>query len=236
MTVYVYDLDGTLTPPRLSMTNDFACRFRPWLQQNKAFIASGSDFEKVTEQIPQEMLNDFTGLYCSMGNEFFQQGKMIYQKPFCMNKQLIECLEELRSTTKYPDKLFDNYIEVRMGMLNFSIIGRDCPYQEREKYFEWDKVHQEREKIKQKLSEHFLEYDFSIGGMISMDIVQKGCGKGQVAFHLRQRYPNEEIVFLGDKTFEGGNDYELAFQLRKMENTQVIQINHYEEVLSFLKI
>lgn len=236
MTVYVYDLDGTLTPPRLPMTEAFAQRFWPWLKQNKVFIASGSDFEKVTEQLPQDMYADFSGLYCSMGNELFRKDEKIYTKDFNLNPVLLSCLESYRKKTAYPYQLFDNYIEQRTGMLNFSVIGRDCPYAEREKYFAWDLENQEREKIKQELSALFPEYDFSVGGMISMDIVQKGCGKGQIALHLRQQFPEEEIIFFGDKTFEGGNDYELACQLNKMDNTRVIQIDQYEHVLDILEI
>ena len=31
MTKYLFDMDGTLTPPRLPMTEDFADAFVPWL-------------------------------------------------------------------------------------------------------------------------------------------------------------------------------------------------------------
>lgn len=68
-----------------------------------------------------------------------------------------------------------------------------------------------------------------------MDITPQGCGKGQIAHHLRKQYPNEKIIFFGDKTFAGGNDYELAYELSQLENTQVVQVNSPEEVLMFLK-
>ena len=37
-----------------------------------------------------------------------------------------------------------------------------------------------------------------------------------------------------DKTFKGGNDYELAQALSQMNNTLVVQVNSPEEVLMFL--
>lgn len=49
-------MDGTLTPPRLPMTEDFADTFVPWLAHHKAFIATGSDFAKVMEQLPDSFL------------------------------------------------------------------------------------------------------------------------------------------------------------------------------------
>ena len=68
-----------------------------------------------------------------------------------------------------------------------------------------------------------------------MDITPKGYGKEQIAQHLRKTYPSEKIIFFGDKTFEGGNDYELAEALRQLENTAVVQINRPEDVLMYLK-
>lgn len=68
-----------------------------------------------------------------------------------------------------------------------------------------------------------------------MDITPKGFGKGQIAKHLRQTYPTDKIIFFGDKTFIGGNDYELAHTLSEIPNTQVVQVNAPEEVLMFLK-
>ena len=38
----------------------------------------------------------------------------------------------------------------------------------------------------------------------------------------------------GDRTFEGGNDYELACALREYENTKVIQVENPDEVLEKL--
>jgi phosphomannomutase len=120
-------------------------------------------------------------------------------------------------------------------MINFSVLGRDCPYQERERYSAWDKVVNEREKIASELQKEFPQYEISVGGSISMDITPQGCGKGQIAKHLRNQYPDEKIIFFGDKTFEGGNDFELAQALRKIENTQVVQVDGPQEVLAYLQ-
>ena len=51
-------MDGTLTPPRLPMTEDFAETFVPWLAHHKAFIATGSDFAKVKEQLPDSVIKE----------------------------------------------------------------------------------------------------------------------------------------------------------------------------------
>lgn len=235
MTVYVFDMDGTLTPARLPMTAEFAVRFHEWQKTHKSFVATGSDLSKVEEQLPPSVLNAFTGVYCSMGNMLWTNGNVVYQKEFAEDKALFERLEYYRSHTEYPCPLFPNYIEKRVGMVNFSVLGRDCPYTERQRYCTWDKTAHERLKIQSDLQNLFPQYEIAVGGSISMDITLKGCGKGQIAHHLRTTYPDETIIFFGDKTFKGGNDYELAFELEQMSDTQVVQVDAPDNVLVFLE-
>ena len=236
MTIYVFDMDGTLTPARLPMEADFANRFCEWQKTHKSFIATGSDYLKVEEQLPDFVINAFTGLFTSMGNVLTAQGQQIYQNNFKADLELLADLEKYRQNTEYTGGLYPNYIEERIGMINFSVLGRNCPYEEREKYSAWDKQAGEREKIARELQKKFPQYEISVGGSISIDITRSGCGKGQIAKCLREKYPSEKIIFFGDKTFEGGNDYELAEALLKYENTEVIQVSGREDVEKYLQI
>lgn len=236
MTIYIFDMDGTLTPPRKAMQQDFALHFVKWQQMHKSFIATGSDYKKVEEQLPQNVIEAFTGLYTSMGNVLTANGKKVYQHNFAADAKLFDLLEQYRKNTEYKGNLYPNYIEERIGMINFSVLGRDCPYEEREKYSIWDKESQEREKIAAELRKIFPQYEIAVGGAISIDITPQGRGKGQIARHLRESYPNEEIIFFGDKTFVGGNDYALAEALRQFDNTKIVQVEGPKEVLSYLSI
>lgn len=232
--IYVFDMDGTLTPARKPMEAEFAIQFYEWQKMHKSFIATGSDYKKVEEQLPPSVVNAFSGIYCSMGNLLVSHGQVVYQNDFKPNSELLNCLEDFRKNTTYSGQLYPNYIEQRIGMVNFSVLGRDCPYEERERYGVWDRNNGERVKIQQFLLKKFPELDIAVGGSISIDITPKGFGKGQIAQHLRQTYPNEKIIFLGDKTFKGGNDYELADALNQIANTQVVQVNNPDDVLNFL--
>ena len=225
--VYLFDMDGTLTPARLPMTDEFSTVFKPWLQTHTAYIATGSDFKKVQEQIPEEIISCFSGVYCSMGNFLWSKGSVVYCNKFAEDPKLDAILDGYRKNTKYPYQLFDNYIEKRPGMINFSVLGRD-----------WDKENHERLMIKEQLLKTFGEkYEVAVGGSISIDITPTGLGKGQVARKVRENYPQSTIVFFGDKTMLGGNDYELAQALRQMDdNTKVVQVEGPEEVCSVLKL
>lgn len=52
---------------------------------------------------------------------------------------------------------------------------------------------------------------YSIGGQISFDVFPVGWDK---TFCLRFLKDYQEIYFFGDKTYEGGNDYEIYEALK----------------------
>ncbi|MBQ8750632.1 MAG: hypothetical protein IJZ30_03225 [Alphaproteobacteria bacterium] len=236
MNIYIFDMDGTLTLPRQKMEKDFSYRFLPWLKMRLAYLVAGSNYEKITEQLPPDIISSFSGVYSSMGNVFHQKGVEIYRNDIKLNKEMLQTLERFRKSTEYNGKLYTNYMELRPGMLNFTVLGRNCPFAERAKYHEWDNIHHEREKIAKAINEQFDEYVATLGGKISIDIVTKGGGKEQIAEHIRARHPNDKIIFIADRTEVGGSDYTLAEALRNMENTEVITVKSPEDVLSYLNI
>lgn len=109
------------------------------------------------------------------------------------------------------------FIEFRNGMINVSPIGRNATKQERDDYQKYDLEHHIRETMVKKLQEAFpgsgLKY--SIGGQISFDVFPEGWDKRYCLGHLEAEGKREggikydTIHFFGDKTMEGGNDYEL---------------------------
>jgi len=102
------------------------------------------------------------------------------------------------------------FVEFRVGMLNISPIGRNCSQQERCDYEKYDLEHGIRSRFVSVLKEKFADYNltFSIGGQISFDVFPNGWDKTYCLPFLKKD-GFEEIHFFGDKTFKGGNDYEI---------------------------
>lgn len=72
-----------------------------------------------------------------------------------------------------------------------------------------------------KMREKFEEshgFKFSIGGQISIDVFPKGWDKTYCLQHIEEF---EEVHFFGDKTSEGGNDYEIYNSPRVKGHTVV---------------
>ena len=162
-------MDGTLTPSRRKMTPDFEKFFSEWANKNTFFLVSGSDLEKIREQVPEYILNLSEGVFTCGGNQLWLNGKLSYNHEFKPQEDLLSFLEERVQNSKYPLRA-GNHIEDRGSMLNFSIIGRDCSVDQRLDYFEYDIENQERASIAKEIIDRWNNLDAVIGGQISIDI------------------------------------------------------------------
>jgi phosphomannomutase len=62
-----------------------------------------------------------------------------------------------------------------------------------------------------------LPLEIAIGGQISIDIYPTGLNKTRCLQYIENMY--DEIHFIGDKTMEGGNDYEIYNDKRVIGHT-----------------
>jgi len=226
--IYIFDVDGTLTPSRGKMTKDFAEFFDKWSSDNEYYLVTGSDLEKLKEQLPITYIDRAEGLFTCCGNQFYIDGKLQYENKFEVPRKLKKLLGTILSNSSYPYR-YGNHIEDRGSLLNFSIVGRDCTQEQRDEYFDWDRKKGERKIIAQAIREKFPDLDAVIGGQISIDIYPKGKDKSQVIHKLKSleipKIPrfDYEYIFIGDRVREGGNDYPLAKVMYEMENCSAAQ-------------
>ncbi len=68
--VYIFDVDGTLTPSRLPMTKEFQKFFKEWVKKNKFYLVTGSNIEKLQEQMCMYDI-EAQGLFTCCGNEMW---------------------------------------------------------------------------------------------------------------------------------------------------------------------
>ena len=221
-TIYIFDMDGTLTPSRREMTPDFEEFYSNWANNHTFFLVSGSNLEKIKEQVPEYILNLSKGVFTCGGNQLWLKGELSYNHEFKPENDLINFLEQKLKESPYPLRA-GNHIEDRGSMLNFSVVGRDCTLDERLDYFKYDSESNERNMIADEIIRRWSNLDAVIGGQISIDITPRGMNKSQVLEEVRKFYPDEKYIFIGDRTMKGGNDYPLARIMQEEENCYVFQ-------------
>ena len=68
--IYIFDVDGTLTPSRQPMTKEFQKFFSEWVKNNKFYLVTGSDIEKLQEQMCYFDI-EAEALFTCCGNEMW---------------------------------------------------------------------------------------------------------------------------------------------------------------------
>lgn len=209
---FLFDVDGTLTPHRQKMAVDLKslfirCLSRDQKRGHKIFLVTGSDKEKTIEQIGLQIWMSVDGCYQNSGNQLYKHGELIKESDWTPTGGLVSSIHNHIKSSPWNGTAGNN-LEHRIGMLNFSTIGRDCTQEEREYYYEWDQQWKEREFIVDQLSKAYPEIDFATGGQISIDVYPRGKDKSQVLEDMKG-----EVFFIGDNCGKGGNDYPIHSKL-----------------------
>ena len=211
---YIFDIDGTLTPSRGKIDKNFKDKFYKWMVSTKksgdsVYFITGSDKDKTIEQIGKRIWKTATKCYQSCGNAVFENGDLVYQLDFPLTDELEVLLKKFLANSPMYGK-YTNNIEERIGLINFSTIGRDCPQNARKEYYEWDKLANERKIFCNEIMHRFPDIEASVGGEISIDIHAKGKNKSQILHYVKG-----PVTFFGDKCRQGGNDYPIVDYLEK---------------------
>jgi phosphomannomutase len=233
MKIYLFDIDGTLTNPRQKMSSDHTLALLSWITNKNVYLVTGSDYPKVKEQLPDSIVRKCNGIFCSMGNQFIQNNKIIYEKKWKPTQSLEDDLNFLYKSSEFPHK-GKTIIEPRVGMINFSIVGREASQKERDIYSRWDTVMKERKAIVKILSNKYTNLDFKIGGQISIDIQPKGKNKSQASKWLRKKFKGCELYFFGDKCSESGNDYDIVKDIQEHGDGKTFCVSGPNETMSIL--
>ena len=100
----------------------------------------------------------------------------------------------------------DEIIENRLSQVTFSALGQKAGTKEK---YAWDPDCKKREAIVKRAKELAPEFDYEIGGTTSINAITPGMNKVFGMTHLLEELnvTKEDILYFGDMTQPGGNDY-----------------------------
>ena len=210
----LFDVDGTLSEPRKTASPETITYLAELRKKICIGVVGGSDLVKQKEQLGDSP-SMFDFCFSENGLLAMKDGEKIGQTSFKDHmgeekiKKLINWILKYFSELDLPMKR-GTFVEWRNGMINVSPIGRGCSMQERNEYEKYDLEHNVRPKMVAALQKEFADYNltYSIGGQISFDVFPTGWDKTFCLNYLPES-DFDEIHFFGDKTFKGGNDYEI---------------------------
>ncbi|KAF9174306.1 Phosphomannomutase [Mortierella sp. AD011] len=237
--ICLFDVDGTLTPARLEITKSMEETLVELRKKCVIGFVGGSDLNKQVEQLGPNVLQNFDFCFSENGLTAYKNGVQLASQSFIgylgeeRYKKLANFVLRYIADLDIPVKR-GTFIEFRNGMINISPIGRNCSHPERNEFEKFDLEHKLREKFVVALQEEFPDYGltYSIGGQISFDVFPTGWDKTYCLRHIENEN-FKTIHFFGDKTFKGGNDYEIYTDSR-VTGHAVTSPNDTERILKEL--
>jgi len=182
----------------------------------KVAVISGGDWPQFETQVlshlpHDEHLNNLS-LLPTCGTKFYQYGaawKKLYSEEFTgeEKKKIIDSLKKAVASSDFTiEKVWGESIQDRGSQITFSALGQQAPIEEKKK---WDPDFGKRTKMKTLLDKLIPEFSVRLGGSTSVDVTKPGIDKAYGIRKLRDilGIAIDEMIFIGDALFPGGNDY-----------------------------
>ena len=234
-TALLFDIDSTLTPPRLPITEPMVAVLRRL--EVPFHVAAGSHMALLEKQFFEPLFEyGFRGQF----DAFISNGAMHYHCDFSNGPQVREIdvfdihrhlgdqayefvLDTLAQTSRLPQfrlpdhlKIFGETIANRISMVNFSPIGRvkiETPEvrENRKNFVRFDEATHYRRNILRHFDDVFSDLmagkdlRITLGGQTSFDIGILNQDKSK-AVRVLLETGIERLIFIGDALFDGGND------------------------------
>lgn len=234
-TIVLFDMDGTLTPPRKELDRDLVPALRELAKISEIGIVTGSDHNYVLQQMGLLMENSEIRyklhiLPCN-GTKYYPPPKTAaHTHELVFQKNMREELGELQFSTimqfilqrqsqlhLYSIPLTGHFVNYRGSMINWSPIGRNASDVDRQRFENFDKPDNSFRMGEIKSFKNFLirknlnsSLEVKLGGETSFDIYPKGWDK---TFAL-QHFEDYECWFVGDRCGDNGNDQTIYERLR----------------------
>ncbi len=212
----VFDLDGTLAESKASLDAEMATLLDALLRVAKVAVISGGGWPQFETQLLSQLSRDERLIDLSLlptcGTQFFKYSSgwtLLYAENFSdEEKQLIvHSLKEVIDSSEFLiETTWGEQIEDRGSQITFSALGQQAPIEEKDK---WDPDFAKRKKMQVRLERLIPGFSVRLGGTTSVDITKLGIDKGYGMRKLRDTLGIElqEMLFIGDALFPGGNDY-----------------------------
>ncbi len=212
----VFDLDGTLAESKTSLDTEMAALLHELIGIIKVAVISGGNWAQFEKQLLSNLPHDESlknlSLLPTCGTKFYKytgDWEKIYSEDFTDDEK-IKIIGSLKKVIEEVDfkveKVWGEVIEDRGSQITFSALGQQEPIKEKKK---WDPDFVKRKKMKALLDKLIPEFSVRLGGATSIDITKHGIDKAYGIRKLRDvlGIAINEMIFIGDAIFPGGNDY-----------------------------
>lgn len=239
-----FDLDDTLAVTKSPISDRMGELLVQLLDYYDICIISGGKFEQFRVQVVErlEASDKQLGrlhLMPTCGTRYYKhdaktnEWKLQYAEDLSDDekKHIMMALEKsAKELGLWLEKPYGDIIEDRLSQITYSALGQKAPAEEK---YRWAEENVEAKKVlRQKVADQLPELEVRLGGSTSVDITRIGIDKayGMQKIIETESIKKTEVLFIGDKLQEGGNDYPV-----KAMGIDCIEVGGWEETALILE-
>jgi len=215
-----FDLDDTLAVTKSPMSDKMAELLVKLLYHYEVCIISGGKFEQFKMQVidrleANHLLLRKLHLMPTCGTRYYRYNEIEekWQKQYAedltesQKNEVIKILEEeAKKLGLWREKTWGDIIEDRGSQITYSALGQQAPPEEKYKWA--DENSDVKNKFRDSVAQRVPNLEVRLGGSTSIDITRPGIDKayGMQKLIDEMEISKDEVLFVGDKLEEGGND------------------------------
>lgn len=215
----LFDVDGTIAASGQQISDQMFDLFQK-LHQNGFHlgIVGGGTYAKIIYQL-RDTNNLFEHIFSECGCIYHRNNYIITKKNIRDHKYYFEINQIIKTGLEFLSKvdytLTGNFVDLRTGIVYFSLIGMQANEFERNKFMSLDKEHNYRKNLIEIMRTKAKELgvmdkiDILEGGSVGISIYPSEWNKVQVIDKLSETTNYTNIHYFGDKYLPGENDHDL---------------------------
>lgn len=241
--IIAFDLDGTLAESKSALSDEMGGLLHKLLDKFEVCVISGGKFEQFEKQLIGNLSSEkgkFEKLHImpTCGTRYYRYNfdtknwNQKYAEDFADSEKkkiisaLNKAIDELGLRESNP---WGELIEDRGSQITYSALGQQAPIDAKDA---WDPDGKKKLKIRDKTAEYIPEFEVRAGGSTSIDVTKLGIDKAYGMNKLMEALDADksDILFIGDKLQEGGNDYPV-----KAMGIDSIEVSSWKETALILE-
>jgi HAD superfamily hydrolase (TIGR01484 family) len=242
-----FDLDGTLAESKTPITPRMARLLVALLSEAEVCVISGGAFEQFQKQLlpPLELHGEeatrleHLHLMPTCGTRYYRWiggADGIWHEVYAedlsapVKDRVIQVLTDgAKSLGLWEEKTWGPIIEDRGSQVTFSALGQQAPVDAKAV---WDPDGAKKEALRAYAAERLPDLEVRSGGSTSVDVTAKGIDKAYGMRKLMKQLgvAKSDILFLGDRLDEQGNDY----PVRAM-GIRTVSVRSWEDTAAYVE-
>jgi phosphomannomutase len=236
-----FDLDDTLAVSKSRIERRMAELLAELLARLDVCIISGGRFEQFESQVLQHLdvpPGSLARLHImpTCGTRYYRCLNGAWRQVYAEDLGDAEKQRVIAALTAGAKELgfwepnpWGEIIEDRGSQITYSALGQAAPVEAK---YAWDPDGRKKRRLRDYAAERLPDLEVRVGGSTSVDVTRKGIDKAYGIKKLMEQLNTvpEELLFIGDRLDEGGNDYPV-----KALGVPCVEVSRWQDTADYIE-